>query len=92
MTETDYNELRDARDWARLNGMPGLVTWYTEKLADQAKRRALPAGCPEMKEAAESNRVANGGRGNRDRDDSSNHDEYDSEVRRPRVEKRSERD
>lgn len=47
LTEKQYNELTESRDWCKLNGFSGLERWYNEELAFQAKRRALPAGARE---------------------------------------------
>lgn len=46
----DYTELVESRDWCRRSGFSGLVAFYDEELAFQARRRALPHGSPEYQE------------------------------------------
>lgn len=42
LTQDQYREILDSRDWCQLNGLSGLQRFYEEELAFQAKRRALP--------------------------------------------------
>ncbi len=50
MSQGDYEELTNSRDWCKLNGYTGMVQWYSEELAFQAKRHALPFDAVELRE------------------------------------------
>ena len=47
LSQTQYQELVESRDWCHRNGLAGLQRFYDEELAFQAKRRALPADARE---------------------------------------------
>lgn len=60
ISNQDYRELVESRDWCRRRGFDGLRQWYDEKLAHLAYRRALPEGAIEYREESD----APPGRGN----------------------------
>lgn len=43
LTEGEYQELIDARAWARLGGLDGTVRYYDDLIEFHRQRRALPA-------------------------------------------------
>lgn len=47
LTQKQYQELVESRDWCARNGMSGLRDFYNDELAFQAFRRALPEGARE---------------------------------------------
>ena len=47
LTETQYGELVESRDWCARNDMSGLRDFYDDELAFLAGRYALPAGAIE---------------------------------------------
>lgn len=62
LTQSQYQELTESRDWCHLNGLTGLQRFYDEELAFQASRRALPSDAKEYREREEDERP----RGRRD--------------------------
>lgn len=50
LTQTQYQELSESRDWCHRNGLEGLRRFYDEELAFQARRRALPPDAREYRE------------------------------------------
>lgn len=54
LTEKQYAELIESREWCRTQGMDGMVKWYGEELAFQARRGALPDGAVEYHQIEES--------------------------------------
>lgn len=49
LTQEQYGELTQSRDWCVRHGMSGLQEFYDQELAFQASRRALPEGAHEYK-------------------------------------------
>jgi hypothetical protein len=47
LTESQYNELTESRDWCAKHGLTGLREFYDQELDFQAGRRALPDGARE---------------------------------------------
>ena len=47
LTQRQYQELTESRDWCARNGMIGLRDFYNDELALQAFRGALPDGARE---------------------------------------------
>lgn len=47
LTQKQYDELVEAREWCKRQDFRGFVQWYDEELAFQARRRALPDGARE---------------------------------------------
>lgn len=56
LTQRQYNELVEARDWCKRNDHIGFVRFYDDLLEFQAYRRALPDGAREYAQAAEEER------------------------------------
>lgn len=50
LTQDQYRELTESRDWCQRNGFAGLQRFYDEELAFQARRRALPPGAHEYRD------------------------------------------
>jgi len=44
LTQKQYDELLESRDWAARNGMDGMAQWYNDTLNDHLRRRTLPVG------------------------------------------------
>lgn len=50
LTQGQYAELVESRDWCQRNGMIGLQRFYDEELAYHASRRTLPPGAREYRD------------------------------------------
>lgn len=53
LTEHQYDELVQSRDWCARRGMNGLREFYDQELDFQASRRALPDGAREYQRQEE---------------------------------------
>lgn len=53
MSDADYKELIQSRDWCARHDMNGLQEFYDQELAFQASRRALPDGAREYQRQEE---------------------------------------
>lgn len=53
LTESQYSELTQSRDWCAQRGLTGLREFYDQELAFQAGRRALPDGACEYQQQDE---------------------------------------
>lgn len=49
LTEKQYRELVESRDWCATHGLTGLKDWYDQELAFQASRRVLPPDAREYR-------------------------------------------
>ena len=47
LTQGQYSELTESRDWCARHGLEGLREFYDSELAFHADRRALPMGARE---------------------------------------------
>lgn len=61
LTQGQYRELTESRDWCARNGMQGMRDFYDSELAFQASRRALPSGAREYQVAEDDDRPRRGG-------------------------------
>ena len=53
LTDSEYWEIINSRDWCRRQGFVGLQRYYDEELTFQARRGALPPGAAEYREEPE---------------------------------------
>ena len=53
LTEGQYAELVESREWCAKRGLSGLRDFYDQELAFQASRRALPSGAREYQQEDE---------------------------------------
>jgi len=56
LTQKQYAELVESRDWCHRHGLTGLQRFYDEELAFQARRRTLPPDAREYRDREEDER------------------------------------